>query len=173
MDVLRQPEGSNAERSGSAGCSSSSAQPRQGQACVRYVGLSALESCFGRCLLASEKQEAATLGCALLLVTDASRVPLVSLQLRSWRSSQHTGSVLSWLQVTEITLSVPCGQDMVLEATNDTDLEEKLRNCKLFSVFFFCCWGQRVPQLLWSRGHFSCQQVQVAENRATGLSEKG
>lgn len=137
MDVLRQPEGSNAETQ------LVQRTARQGQARVRYVGLCALKSCSGWRLLASESQEAATLGCALLLMTDASRVPLVLLQPHSQRSSQHTGSVLSWLQVTEITLSVPCGQDMVLEATNGPDLEEKLRNCKFFSVFFFCRRGKK------------------------------
>lgn len=52
------------------------------------------------------------------------------------------GAALSRLQLPEIFLLAPCGEATVLEATNVPDLEEKLRNCKFFSFFYFCCWGQ-------------------------------
>lgn len=52
------------------------------------------------------------------------------------------GAALSWLQLPEIFLLAPCGEAMVLEATNVPDLEEKLRNSKFFRLFYFCCWGQ-------------------------------
>lgn len=59
----------------------------------------------------------------------------------SQRSLQHMGSALSWFQVSEIFLSAHSGEVVVLGATGAPDLEEKQRNCELFSA-----WSHRCPR---------------------------
>lgn len=68
-DVLRQPEGSQrpGEEEVHGAALPASAGPASG-----YIGPCALGSCSGLCFLASENQEAAPLGRALLLWGDAS-----------------------------------------------------------------------------------------------------
>lgn len=112
---------------------------------ITESGLSAFESCSGLCFLASEIQEAAMLGHARSSC-DSSEFPWsccnsVAVGV-SHGSLQHMGSALPRFQASEIFLSARCGEAMVLVAT---DLEEKQRNCELFSFFSSAVGAERGP----------------------------
>lgn len=55
------------------------------------------------------------------------------------------GSTLPQFQASEIFLSAHCEETMVLAATDVPDLEEKQRNCELFSFFSSAVGAERGP----------------------------
>lgn len=63
----------------------------------------------------------------------------------SHRSLQHMGSTLPQFQASEIFLSAHREETMVLAATDVPDLEEKQRNCELFSFFSSAVGAERGP----------------------------